>query len=77
MEVVDFLMWEHCSFDLKVLDVSKLATLTPLSLLIYCELPFPVVNLKMSSLSTLALKSPSKIFVWFLGNLSNAHSNSS
>jgi hypothetical protein len=31
----------------------------------------------MSSLSTLALKSPKRIFIWYFGNLSNSRSNSS
>jgi hypothetical protein len=37
------------------------------SLLFSCKLSFPIVSLKMSSLPTLALKSPNKIFVWYLG----------
>jgi hypothetical protein len=32
------------------------------------------VGLKMSSLYTLALKSPNRIFIWYLGNLSNTRS---
>jgi hypothetical protein len=35
----------------------------PLSLLILCKLSFPVGGLKMSSISTLAMKYPNKIFV--------------
>jgi hypothetical protein len=46
---------------IRFLDVTKFTTLTPLSLLVSCELSFPVVGLKMSSLPTLALKSPNKI----------------
>jgi hypothetical protein len=45
----------------RFLDVAKLTTLTPLSLLVACRLSFPIVGLKMSSLPTLALKSPNKI----------------
>jgi hypothetical protein len=36
-----------------------------------CKLLFPVVGFKMSSLPTLALKSPKDIFVWYFGNLLN------
>jgi hypothetical protein len=50
---------------------------TVLSLLISCKLSFPIIGLKMSFLPTLALKSPSKIFIWYLGNLSNTCSSSS
>jgi hypothetical protein len=32
----------------KFLDVAKFTTLTPLSLLISCELSFPIVGLKIS-----------------------------
>jgi hypothetical protein len=52
----------------KFLDVSKFTTLTPLSLLISCELSFPIVGLKISSVPTFALKSPNKIFLSYLGN---------
>jgi hypothetical protein len=69
-------MWEHCNLTMS-LDVAKFTTLTPLSLLISCKLSFPIVGLKMSSLPTLAFKSPNKIFVWYLGNLSNIRSKSS
>jgi hypothetical protein len=59
------------------LDVAKLTTLTPLSLLVACGLSFPIVVLKMSSLPTLALKSPNKIVIWYFGNLSKTCSSSS
>jgi hypothetical protein len=36
---------------IKFLDVAKFTTLTPLSLLISCELSFPIVGLKISSYS--------------------------
>jgi hypothetical protein len=52
-------MWENYISD-RFLDVAKFTTLTPLSLLILCKLSFPIVGLKMSSLPTLALKSPNK-----------------
>jgi hypothetical protein len=51
--------------------------LTPLSLLILCKLTFPTVGLKVSYLPNLALKSPTKIFMLYLGILSNTRSNSS
>jgi hypothetical protein len=43
-------------------DVSKFTTLTWVSLLILCELLFPVVGLKISSLPTSGLKPPNKMF---------------
>jgi hypothetical protein len=46
----------------KFLDVAKFTTLTPLSLLISCEVSFPIVDLKISSPPTFALKSPEKNF---------------
>jgi hypothetical protein len=51
--------------------VAKFANLTPLSLVFSYKLSFPIVGLKMSSLPTLALKTPNRIFIWYLGNLSN------
>jgi hypothetical protein len=61
---------------LRFLDVAKFDKLTPLSLLISCKLSFPTVGLKMSSLPTLALKYPIRIFMCYLENLSNTLSNS-
>jgi hypothetical protein len=46
----------------KFLDVAEFTTLTPLSLLISSELSFPIVDFKISSLPTFALKSPEKNF---------------
>jgi hypothetical protein len=43
---MDALTGEHRGFDNKFLDVAKFTTLTPLSLLISCELSFPIVGLK-------------------------------
>jgi hypothetical protein len=51
--------------------VAKFTNLTPLSLLISCKLSFTIVGLKKSSLPTLALKSPNRIFMWNLGNVSH------
>jgi hypothetical protein len=45
--------------------VAKFTTLTPLSLLISCKLSFPIVGLQMSSLPTLALKSPNNFHMTF------------
>jgi hypothetical protein len=39
-------MWEHILSTVRFLRVAKLATLTPLSSLASCELPFPIVGLK-------------------------------
>jgi hypothetical protein len=55
----------------RFLDVAKFTTQTPLPLLILCKHSFPSVGLKMSSLSTFALKSPNRMFMWYLGKLSN------
>jgi hypothetical protein len=55
----------------------KFNTLTPLSLLISCELPFPVVSLKISTLSTFTLKSSNKIFVSYPRNWWNTCYSSS
>jgi hypothetical protein len=52
----------------KFLDMVKITTLTPLSLLISCELSFPIVGVKISYLPTCALKSRNRIFMSFLGN---------
>jgi hypothetical protein len=62
---------------MRFLVVAEFITLTPLSLLILCKLSFPIVGLNMFALPTLALKYPNKIIIWYLGNLSNIHSNSS
>jgi hypothetical protein len=68
-------LWMLCCgnivlLTLRFLDVTKFTTLIPLSLVIPCKLSFPIVGLKMSCLPTLVLKSPNRIFVWNLGNLS-------
>jgi hypothetical protein len=55
---------------IRFLDVAKFTTLHSITLLISCKLSFPSGGLKMSSLPTLALKSPNKIFTWYLRNLS-------
>jgi hypothetical protein len=68
---INVTMWEHCTFDSKFFDVTKFTTLTPLSLLTSCKLSFQIVNLQMSSIPILAMKSPNRIFIWDIGNLSN------
>jgi hypothetical protein len=47
--------------EMRFLDVAKFTTLTPLSLLISCKLSFQIVSFEISSLPTLALKSPKKL----------------
>jgi hypothetical protein len=59
---------------IRFLDVKEFATLTPLSLLISYKFSFPVVGLKIPSISTLLLKSPK--LMWCLKNLSITRSNS-
>jgi hypothetical protein len=67
---MDVTMWEQWTFGCEIFRCGKVCSLTPLSLLISCKLSFPIVCLKMSSLPTLALKSPNRIFFWYLGNSS-------
>jgi TRAP-type C4-dicarboxylate transport system permease large subunit len=55
---MNVMMWEHCTSASQFLDVAKFSTLTQLPLLISFKLSLPVLGLKMSSLPTLALKSP-------------------
>jgi hypothetical protein len=59
-EFMNVMMWEHRTFDNEIFGRGKVYYLTPLSLLIWCKLSFPIVGLKMSSLPTLALKSLAK-----------------
>jgi hypothetical protein len=58
--IMNVTMWEHL-LTVRFLDVAKLTSLTPLSLLVVCRLSFPIVGLKMSSLPTLALKSTNTV----------------
>ena len=57
--------------------LAKFTLLTPLSLLSWCRLSFPIVGLKIPPLLTLALKSPNRIFIWYWGKWSKTYSNSS
>jgi len=50
----------------KFFDVAKFTMLTPLLLLYWCRLSFPIGGMKVFSLSTFALKSPNRIFVCYL-----------
>jgi hypothetical protein len=60
---LNVMTWEHYTFDREVFESGKIYYSTPLSLVISCKLSYPIVELKMSSLPTLALNSPNKIFV--------------
>jgi len=60
-----------------IFDVAKSTILTPLSLLSWRRLSFLIVGLKISSLPNFALKSPDRIFKWYLGKWSKTRSNSS
>ena len=51
-------------FTTRFFDVAKVTILTPLSILCWCKLSFPIVGLKIFSLPTFTLKSPNRIFVW-------------
>jgi hypothetical protein len=57
----------ECTFD-RFFDVVKFTILTPLSLLISCNLSFPIVSLKIFSVFTFALKSYNNIFELYFGN---------
>ena len=58
-------------------DVSEFTILTPLSLLTWCRLSFPIVGWKINSLPNFALKSRNTMFIWYLGIWSKTCSNSS
>jgi len=62
---------EYCALNNYIFDVAKLhySTLTPIPLLSLCKVSFPIVHLKNSSLSSCALKSPTKIFYMVLGKM--------
>jgi hypothetical protein len=64
-------MWEHHTLTARFLDGEEITIPTPLPLLISCKPSFPTAGLKVSSLPTLAFKSPNKIFIHTLGNLLN------
>jgi hypothetical protein len=56
-------LWERCdTSDNQTSDYGNFTTLTPLSLLISCNLSFPIVGLQISSLPTnLALNSAKEL----------------
>ena len=58
-------------------DVAKFTILTPLSLLLWCKLSFPIVGLKLSSLPNFALKSLEQSFIFYVGKSSKTCYNSS
>jgi hypothetical protein len=49
-------------------EVAKFTTLTPSLLMASSRLSLPIIGLKMSSLHIFALKSPIRIFIWYLEN---------
>jgi predicted benzoate:H+ symporter BenE len=55
--------------------VANLTILIPLSLLSWSSQSFPIVCLKILSLPTFALKSPKRIFMWYLGKWSKTCTN--
>jgi hypothetical protein len=55
--------------------VAKFTILTPLLLLSWCGLSFPIVGLKISTLPNFALKPLNRIFIWYLGNWSKPRCN--
>ena len=63
-----FQEWLH-SQTTRFFDVVDFTIPTPLSLLPRCRLSFPISSLKISPLPNFALKSPNRIFVWYLGKL--------
>jgi len=52
----------------RFLDVAEFTILTPLPLLSWSRLSFPVVSLKMYFFPTFTLKSPNSIVMWYLGS---------
>jgi len=52
---------EYDALNNQIFNVAKFTILTPLSLL------FRIVGLVIFSLHTFALKSPNRIFIWYLG----------
>jgi hypothetical protein len=67
-ECMSVMMWECSTLD-RYLDVTKFATLTLLSVLILCELAFPIFDVKIYSLPSVALRSRYRIFIWYLQDL--------
>jgi hypothetical protein len=52
----NFVMWNIVLLTTRLSGVTKFTTLTPLLLLISCKLSFLIVELKISTLPTFALK---------------------
>jgi hypothetical protein len=58
---IKFQWWKTVLLTTIVFDVAKFTILTP-SLLLYFELPLPIIGLKIFSLASSLLKSPNKMF---------------
>ena len=65
-------VWEHCALNSQIF-----AILTPLCLVSWCILSFPVVSLMISPLTNFALKSSNRIIIWYLGKWLKTCFNSS
>jgi len=61
--------WEHC-------DLDNVYCSNPVSLQISCNILFPIVGLKMSSIPNFALESPKRVTIWCFGSWSNTSSSS-
>jgi len=66
-----FLCLEKRALKSYIFYVAKFVILTPLSLLSWCRLSFPIVGLKIFSLPAFVLKSPNRIVVWYLRKCQN------
>ena len=68
---------DYRALNNQIFYVAKLTSLTPLSLLLWLRFSCQIVDLKIFSFSTFALKSPINIFIWYFRKWSNTCSNSS
>jgi hypothetical protein len=69
-------LWEHGKFVSQIFGRGKVYYSVPIIITSFMKLSFSIVGLKMSSLPTLTLKSPIRMFIWYLGNISNTRSAS-
>jgi len=67
--IYEFGLWKRCTLENWVFWCGEEVTLTPFSLLAYCNVSFPSVGLKMFSLPTFGFKS--NIFTLYLTELIN------
>jgi hypothetical protein len=74
---MNVMMWGYGSFDSEIFEFGKVCYSNSIIITNFVQNSFPIAGLKMSSLPTLELKSPNKIFKCYLGNLSNTHYSSS